>query len=130
MAKLLHESLTQWATAILRLDEALKQSPQSNPLAIDGTIQRFEFCFDLGWKTMKRALEVQGLQEKTPREVFKAAFKLGWLSEGDTFWMQMLEDRNRTSHTYDAPTADEVYSRIKGYHQAYQRLSQVLQRLG
>ena len=42
--------------ALARLEDALAV-PESAPLAIDGTIQRFEFVFELCWKTMKALLE-------------------------------------------------------------------------
>ncbi|MEK7692007.1 MAG: HI0074 family nucleotidyltransferase substrate-binding subunit [Bdellovibrionota bacterium] len=121
------ESLNQWSSSLARLNEALNQSPSQNPLALDGTIQRFEFSFDLGWKTIKRFLEFEGIQEKNPREVLAAAFQQGWLNpEGDSFWYGMIEDRSRTSHTYNLTTAEQVYARIPDYLKAFERVRDFL----
>jgi hypothetical protein len=49
------------------LAEALEE-PESNPLAIDGTIQRFEFVYELFWKTFKNLLETEGITTYTPKE--------------------------------------------------------------
>lgn len=48
--KKVFDSLQKLELAIKRLDEALAED-DTNPLAIDGTIQRFEFVFELMWKT-------------------------------------------------------------------------------
>ena len=46
------EAVAYLSQALDRFDEALAV-PLSNPLAIDGTIQRFEFSFELSWKAIK-----------------------------------------------------------------------------
>ena len=124
----LKKILVQFNSALERLSEALQENTETNPLSLDGTIQRFEFCFELSWKVLKRFLSNEGITARTPKEVFKEAFKLGWLSEGDSFWSKMIEDRNLTSHTYDQGTARDLYSRIPGYLGAYQLLEELLQK--
>jgi nucleotidyltransferase substrate binding protein (TIGR01987 family) len=121
--------LKQYETAVVRLGEALTRSPDEDSLALDASIQRFEFCYELGWKTIKRFLSERGLEESLPREVFKAAFRQGWLSEGDAFWVGMMKDRNMTSHTYDEKQAREIYSRIPSYQKAFRRLVEHLKNL-
>ncbi len=99
--------------SIGRLEEALKQ-PISNPLAIDGTIQRFEFAFELCWKTLKFYLAREGIEVSTPREVFQQAYLSKWIDH-DKLWLKMLKDRNETSHVYDEREARAIYKRIKKY---------------
>jgi nucleotidyltransferase-like protein len=48
--------------------------PPTNPLAVDGTIQRFEFTIKLFWKVMKRLLAREGLDARTPRETLNGVF--------------------------------------------------------
>lgn len=109
-------SLKLYREALLKLDEALQIPVQSkDDIVIDGSIQRFEFTFEMCWKTLKRFLEHKGISAKTPRDVLKQAFKLGWLGEDDTLWVQMIDDRNQTSHTYNRDTAEKVYSNLKSY---------------
>jgi nucleotidyltransferase substrate binding protein (TIGR01987 family) len=68
----------------------------------EGLIQRFEFTFELAWKTLRDYLIYQGitLDAATPRHTIKAAFSAGILSDG-RLWIDMLESRNVMSHQYD-----------------------------
>jgi len=83
-------------------------------LAIDGTIQRFEFVIELFWKTLRRLLAEEGIQTDTPREALQQAFQIRWLRD-EAAWLQMLKDRNETSHVYDELAARRIYERIKRY---------------
>ncbi len=121
MNKKIEDSLSKLEAAVARLGEALGED-KSNPLYLDATVQRFEFVFELAWKTLKRALELEGLVCRTPRETFKAAYQVGWLND-EELWVQMLDDRNVTSHTYDEPLAAEIYDNIKSYYPALVKLA-------
>ncbi len=105
------QSLANLRMALTRLDEALAQ-PDENLLIVDGTIQRFEFVIELCWKALKRMLEKEGVRSGTPRETIRAAFAAGWL-EDEEAWLEMLRDRNLTSHTYDEEVARKVYASVK-----------------
>lgn len=107
----------------LRLDvlkqslERLKEATDvdvSAPLAVDGTIQRFEFAFELFWKTLKVALSYEGVDAATPRETLREAFNARWLDD-DSLALGMLEARNLTSHTYDEELAREIHARIPSF---------------
>jgi nucleotidyltransferase substrate binding protein (TIGR01987 family) len=108
------QSLLNLEAALERLQEAL-QEPETNKLALDGTIQRFEFVIELFWKTLKRLLASEGVQTDTPREAIKHAFQLKWLAD-ETAWLQMLKDRNETSHVYDEIAARRIYDHVKQYY--------------
>jgi nucleotidyltransferase substrate binding protein (TIGR01987 family) len=99
-----------------RLGEALT-IPEDEPLAIDGTIQRFEFTFDLFWKAVRRLLARQGIEANSPKAVLQQAYRLGWLDD-EQAWLDMLNDRNLTSHTYREPLALEIYRRLPVHHEA------------
>ena len=67
-------ALAELSTALDRLDEALAL-PLDTPLLVDGTMQRFEFCFELAWKSLKLALsEWEGLGGSTLGSVAGAIF--------------------------------------------------------
>lgn len=119
--------LNQFQEATARLKEALDMASLKNEVIRDGTIQRFEFTYEICWKSLMRFLENEGILAKTPKDVFRNAFRLGWLIEGDKFWTQMIKDRYTTSHTYSKPLADKIYMRIPGYYEAYQKLIQTLE---
>ena len=78
-------------------------------------------------RSLKRFLEHEGVRAKTPRDVFKEAFRLGYLKEGDTFWSQMIEDRNLTSHSYDQKVALALYQRLNQYCAPFEAILQKLQ---
>jgi nucleotidyltransferase substrate binding protein (TIGR01987 family) len=99
-----------------RLAEALKVGAEE-PLAIDGTIQRFEFTFELFWKVVRRLLARQGVEANSPKTALQQAYRLGWLND-EQQWLDVLKDRNLTSHTYREPLALEIYGRIPGHHAA------------
>jgi nucleotidyltransferase substrate binding protein (TIGR01987 family) len=86
------------------LRSALENGPEAlNALEKEGVIQRFEYCFELAWKTVKDYLEASGLvfATVTPRQVLKDAFAAKILKEGPV-WMDMLDHRNLLSHAYDS----------------------------
>ena len=86
------------------LRSALENGPEAlNALEKEGVIQRFEYCFELAWKTVKDYLEASGLvfATVTPRQVLKDAFAAKILKEGPV-WMDMLDHRNLLFHTYDS----------------------------
>jgi len=86
-----------------------------SPVVQDGVIQRFEFTFELSWKTLKIFLREQGIEVYTPKETLKAAFRARWIGEEKDF-LTMLEDRNATSHIYDDQEALLIYQRIQSFH--------------
>lgn len=111
------EALESLNRALVRLEEALKESKNQtgSTLYIDGTIQRFEFCIELLWKTLRRALLELGLESGSPREAIQMGYQAG-LIQNEKLWLQMLRDRNQTSHTYEEETAREIFERIPEYY--------------
>jgi nucleotidyltransferase substrate binding protein (TIGR01987 family) len=102
-----------FSRALARLDEALG-APKSD-LVRDAAIQRFEFTFELAWKTMKLWLAGQGLEASTPAQVLAEALQAGLIQDGNG-WSRMQENRNNTSHTYNLAIAETVdaFLRSKG----------------
>lgn len=105
--------LNDLRAALERLGEALGE-PKTD-IVRDASIQRFEFSFELFWKALKDRAETDGLRVVSPRESLRAAFQLGLLDDDEQVF-QMLEDRNRTSHLYNAAMAEDVFSPIPGFH--------------
>ena len=95
-----------------KLNEALRGD--ASDLEIDGILHRFEFTFELAWKTMKDCLEEQGIVGKigSPREIIKEAFSAGLIDNGEV-WMDMMLSRNELLHLYDEETSREIYDNIK-----------------
>ena len=55
MMKRLKERYEDYTKALNRLKEALLEEPTD--IVVDGTLQRYEFTFELAWKTIKDYLE-------------------------------------------------------------------------
>ena len=112
------------------LKEALEGKPISeySKLEQEGIIQRFEYTFELAWKTLKDKLFYEGYDEKTPRGVIRKAFEVGFISEDDTeIWLDSLDKRNMLSHTYNEETARRALEAIRDKYcsvieQVYQNL--------
>ncbi|MBI2928857.1 MAG: nucleotidyltransferase substrate binding protein [Verrucomicrobia bacterium] len=98
--------------AVARLQEAVVQ-PES-PIVRDAVIQRFEFSFELVWKTLKLYLERQGYECGGPRPTLKKAFAEGLIATAEEadVWLQILDDRNLTSHAYDEALAARIYQHV------------------
>ena len=100
--------------AYVLLRDALANGPDAlNQLEKEGAIQRFEYCFELAWKTMKDYLEQGGLVLSivTPRQVLKEAFAAKLLDDGQV-WIDMLSHRNILSHTYNPVSFDKALAAI------------------
>jgi nucleotidyltransferase substrate binding protein (TIGR01987 family) len=84
------------------LDEMIKE----------GLIQRFEYTHELAWNVMKDYAEYQGnVNVGASRDASREAFQLKLVSDGKV-WMNMIGSRNKTLHTYNEETADEIYDKI------------------
>lgn len=114
-----------FAQAIARLGDALT-APETD-LSRDAAIQRFEFCFELAWKVIQERARTEGLDCQSPKGCFKLAYKNSWIGE-EAGWLAMVEDRNRTAHTYDEALARTVYRRLSGYLPLFQSLAATLRR--
>lgn len=93
------------------LQEAAGRQSLSD-LEAEGMVQRFEYTFELAWKTLKDFLELQGFTVAYPREVIKTAFQVGLISMGDA-WFEMLDRRNEAAHTYDRQRFLEITNAIR-----------------
>lgn len=102
-------AIEKFEDAFSRLKEGIASA--KNELGWDGVVQRYEFTFELLWKTLKIFLNDKGIDARTPKDVFKEAFKLDWLEEEEVF-LNMLEDRNLCSHVYDQQTSRKIVDRI------------------
>ncbi|MGL5712990.1 MAG: nucleotidyltransferase substrate binding protein [Paraclostridium sp.] len=113
MGKKLQERKEDFTKALRRLEEALEKD-LNDDIIVDGIIQRFEFTFEQAWKVMKLYLEDQGILDEAlaPRSTIRCAFKHKLISNGD-IWIEMMLDRNRTSHMYDETTAINIVKLVK-----------------
>lgn len=90
------------------LDETLVDSIKS------GRVQKFEFCVELVWKTLKVYLwEINGIDSNSPKSVIKDFYGLDLLSVEDyEKLMEAIDDRNRISHIYSKDQFEDIYNRV------------------
>src|SRR4051812_6150549 len=101
------ERFESFSKALMQLETALQQKNFS-VLEKDGVIKRFEFTVELAWKTIQDILNEQGYDIKGPRPVIKQAFRDGMIIDGQA-WIDMLDDRNKSSHLYDETIASGIF---------------------
>lgn len=119
--KLAIENFRNAVTSLAKgIDEA------NGELQKDGVIQRFEFTFELLWKLLKIFLFEEGIDCRSPKECLRNAFKIGWISNEQLF-LDMLTDRNKSTHTYSKEESEEIFERIKNDYLI--ELKNVLQKL-
>lgn len=84
-----------------------------NELEEQGLIQAFEYTYELGWNVLKDYLQYQGNPNIAgSRDALREAFAVGLIADGEG-WMKMLQDRNRTAHTYNEDVAAAIAANIK-----------------
>lgn len=77
-----------------------------------GIIQLFEMTFELAWKVLKDYLESEGYNPISPKEAIKEAFRIGLISDGEA-WLEALNSRNLSSHTYSEDNVVEIVETIQ-----------------
>ena len=107
------------AFVLLRSALEEKQVGDFSRLEQEGLIQRFEYTYELAWKTAKDYLQEHGtvLAEVTPKTVIQAAFAAGLIPDGQT-WVEMRLHRNMLSHSYDEAKFSEVLLAVKAKYLA------------
>jgi len=106
-----------------RQGQLFEPGPAQLEMEKQARIKAFEYTFELGWKTLKDLLEEEGNQNLTgSKSTIRLAAQLGFLPDAQ-IWMDMVADRNLTTHTYDLEVADRVVLRISNsYRTAFLKL--------
>ena len=115
------------ATKALKTLKEIVEEPYST-IVRDAAIKRFEYSFDIFWKFIKDYLRVQeGIECSSPKSCFREAFKVGILSEEETVEvLEMTDDRNLSTHTYDEKAVEEIYQQVGDYWKLMDELSRRL----
>lgn len=116
----------QLGRALDRFDDVLKKPADKDDSYIDASMQRFEFCIELFWKALKRLLADLGKEVNLPKLIMQEAYQ-NHLINDEQIWLDMLKDRNQTSHTYDEDLANQIYAQLPTYaHAMRQTYNQIL----
>ncbi len=117
-------------TSLVKAFQTFKQgfALVKTELERDGAIQRFEFTFELSWKTMKRILSFKGIEVNSPRDVFREAAKQK-LIDDPVIWFDFLNKRNLTVHTYNQDCADEIFRSLSAFEQKVDEFIVIIRKL-
>lgn len=121
MASVRLEELQKAVNSLLEANglflNAKNDSPEQKAFR-DACIQRFEFCVELSWKVSMKLLGSTTLAAKPAvREMGRNG-----LVTDVAAWLDYVEARNETSHSYDEVVASKVYNRVPGFLQSAQEL--------
>lgn len=126
------QRFSNYTKALAQLQQAVELAQQRplSRLEEQGLIQAFEFTHELAWNTLKDFLEDRGVQNLYgSKDVTRQAFQVGLIENGQT-WMNMIQSRNLTSHTYDEATAAKISAAIRSnYFQEFELLRRQLSKL-
>ena len=95
-------SLLEFEKALISLEKALSE-PKTD-ITRDASIQRFEFCVELAWKTAKKKM---GSDSIAPKVIVREMAQQR-LIEDPELWIQFVNARNESSHTYKEDVARRV----------------------
>ena len=113
------------ALAALERSVVAAKERKLNEMEEQGLVKGFEFTFELSWKLLKDYLESKGFKDfHGSKDTFKLAFQESLISEGE-IWMEMIDNRNRSSHTYEESIARQIISLvISKYFSKFKELSE------
>jgi nucleotidyltransferase substrate binding protein (TIGR01987 family) len=121
--------VTPLAKASQRLSEALREQAlePERVLLRAGTIQTFEFTYELAFRFLKRYLEANAANPNdvellTFEGVIRLADQSGLLLSPVAKWKDFRQARTDTSHTYNEDKAIRVFARIPDFDREVQHL--------
>jgi nucleotidyltransferase substrate binding protein (TIGR01987 family) len=114
MSDYFEDKLATFEQALKTFEESLLDSPSQ--LERDGAIQRFEYCYDLAWKTLKQYLQRRGIIDlNSPKTVFSAAYAEKVIND-EVIWSTIITKRNLSVHTYNQKLADSLFTELPQYY--------------
>lgn len=119
------QRLSNFNRALTQLESAVNLANQRplSELERQGMIQSFEYTHELSWNVLRDYLRDQGTQQLYgSKDTIRAAFAVGLIQNGE-MWMEMIRDRNHSSHTYNLEIANAIVGRIvNSYIHAFKEL--------
>lgn len=103
------QRLDNFERALAVLERTVARCTDRDPDEVEqlALIQCFEFTHELAWNVLKDYLEFEGLATSGSRSATRAAIQRGLIDAVDV-WMDMVDSRNLTTHTYSERTAAAV----------------------
>ena len=109
----------------LKFSDQVKANESQFKIARDACIQRFEYCIELAWKVSLKKL---GSQTKFPKPAVREMARADLIDSAEE-WLDFIEARNNTSHSYDEEIARKVFVQIQKFSVKVQVLIANLKKL-
>jgi nucleotidyltransferase substrate binding protein (TIGR01987 family) len=116
-------ALDKFVNAVDRYEEFKAEGFED--IYLDLIVKRFEFTYEMSWKALKRYLEFIGFEPKNPRMTFKEGYSQQLIEDQD-IWLDMIEQRNLSSHIYDESEIKEILDKKELYKNAFLALKKKL----
>ena len=125
----LKKQIEDFKRTLARLKESYRlagenRSSQYYEFFRDSAIQRFEFTVEIMWKALKGYLEeMEGITCRSPKSCIRDFFSAGYLTEDEARdLLLMIDDKNRTVHTYHEEVAEDIFKRLGLYISLFDRV--------
>lgn len=117
---------TRLSDAILTIESLHDTDSATLELMEEGLIQRFEYTHELAWNVLKDYLHYEGYNDiNGSRSAIRKALAIGLIE--DRRWMDSINDRNLTSHSYDEETTTNIQQNIINIY--YPLFTQLLKKM-
>lgn len=114
-----HLLFDDFKKSVKQLHDVLKM--RKSVFVRDASIKRFELTFELSWKLLKTFLDDQGLLCNSPKSCLQQAFSFGLIKD-NPLWVDMVNDRNSSVHSYSEKFADALYEKLPAYLKLFQKI--------
>ncbi len=105
------QRFSNYESALSQLTEFIEHG-ELNKFEEQGLIKCFEYTYELAWKVIRDYFIYQGSVEiNGSRDAIRMGFNKGLLADGNN-WMNMVDDRIKTVHTYDEEQAAQIHDNI------------------
>jgi nucleotidyltransferase substrate binding protein (TIGR01987 family) len=123
------QRFSNYRKALHQLQEFVDKKNLSK-LEEQGLIKAFEYTYELAWNSIKDFYESQGESNiQGSRDAIRLAFKRGLIKEGAQ-WMNMIQSRIETAHTYNEAVAKKVsHAILSSYYPLFKTLELELSKL-
>jgi nucleotidyltransferase substrate binding protein (TIGR01987 family) len=135
-AGLYRAKVEKFKKALLSFNSAMGQDlslfePVVNDILINGQVQKFEYCSELMWKTIRTLIRINNeISAKSPKDAVKEFYNCGYIEENDLeIMVNILEDRNKLSHVYNEEIFLQVHGRLSSYREVMNKVLKILEKV-
>ena len=107
---------TKISTSIVHFEKAYLELCEYIILPIQNNRDRSRIikAFELAWKTFQKIAREEGISKDGPKISLNFAFQANLITnDNELLWLDMLNDRNLLSHTYQHEISLQILEKVK-----------------